>query len=104
MARYNRWRNASLYEAADKLSEDARRADRGAFFKSIHATFNYNLWADAMWLSRLAGELIWRPASAVGVAASRLSKPTLKSEPKRAAFIRPFTPKGMRVDRRALNP
>ena len=56
MARYNRWQNSSLYEAADTLSEDARRADRGAFFKSIHATFNHILWADAMWMSRLAGE------------------------------------------------
>jgi uncharacterized damage-inducible protein DinB len=56
MACYNRWQNSSLHEAADTLSEDARRADRGAFFKSIHATFNHILWADAMWMSRLAGE------------------------------------------------
>jgi uncharacterized damage-inducible protein DinB len=56
LARYNRWQNSSLYEAADTLSEDARRADRGTFFKSIHATFNHILWADAMWMSRLAGE------------------------------------------------
>ena len=56
MARYNQWQNSSLNEAADTLSEDARRADRGAFFKSIHATFNHILWAAAMWMSRLARE------------------------------------------------
>jgi uncharacterized damage-inducible protein DinB len=55
MAHYNRWQNASLYDAADTLSDAARRLDRAAFFKSIHGTFNHLLWADAMWLSRLAG-------------------------------------------------
>ncbi|PWB81911.1 MAG: damage-inducible protein DinB [Methylocystaceae bacterium] len=54
MARYNRWQNGSLYAAADALSDEARRADRGAFFKSIHGTLNHLLWADAMWMSRIA--------------------------------------------------
>lgn len=54
MARYNRWQNASLYAAADSLSDDDRRKDRGAFFQSIHATFSHLLWADHMWLSRLS--------------------------------------------------
>ncbi|HEY8125427.1 MAG TPA: DinB family protein [Methylocystis sp.] len=54
MARYNRWQNASLYAAADSLSDEARRKDRGAFFKSIHATFSHLLWADHMWLSRVS--------------------------------------------------
>ncbi|HEY8125056.1 MAG TPA: DinB family protein [Methylocystis sp.] len=54
MARYNRWQNASLYAAADSLSEEERRKDRGAFFKSIHATFSHLLWADHMWLSRFS--------------------------------------------------
>lgn len=53
MARYNRWQNGSLYTAADVLSEEARRADRGAFFKSIHGTLNHLLWADKMWMSRI---------------------------------------------------
>jgi uncharacterized damage-inducible protein DinB len=55
MARYNRWQNASLYAAADALSDAARREDRGAFFRSIHGTLAHLLWADAMWMSRLAG-------------------------------------------------
>jgi uncharacterized damage-inducible protein DinB len=54
MARYNRWQNASLYAAADHLSDEDRRRDRGAFFKSIHATLSHLLWADHMWLSRIS--------------------------------------------------
>lgn len=54
MARYNAWQNESLYAAADTLSDEARRADRGAFFKSIHGTLSHLLWADAMWMSRVA--------------------------------------------------
>ena len=54
MARYNRWQNASLYAAADSLSDDDRRKDRGAYFKSIHATFSHLLWADHIWLSRFS--------------------------------------------------
>ena len=54
MARYNRWQNASLYAAADTLSDEARRQDRGAFFRSIHATLNHLQWADTMWMSRFS--------------------------------------------------
>lgn len=52
MARYNTWQNANLYGAASALSDEQRKADRGAFFKSIHATLNHLLWADHMWLVR----------------------------------------------------
>ena len=55
MARYNRWQNENLYGAADTLSDAERRGDRGAFFGSIHATLNHLLWADRIWMSRLAG-------------------------------------------------
>ena len=52
MARYNRWQNESLYEAAATLCDEARRAERGAFFGSIHATLSHIYWADRIWLSR----------------------------------------------------
>ncbi len=55
MARYNAWQNESLMTAADGLTDEERRLDRGAFFKSIHGTFNHILWADEVWLSRLTG-------------------------------------------------
>ncbi|NQY13179.1 MAG: DinB family protein [Henriciella sp.] len=54
MARYNRWQNEHLYGAADGLSDAERRADRGSFFESIHATLSHILWADEIWMSRLA--------------------------------------------------
>lgn len=54
MARYNAWQNRSLLGAADGLSEDDRRADRGAFWGSIHATLSHILWGDLIWMSRFA--------------------------------------------------
>jgi uncharacterized damage-inducible protein DinB len=55
MARYNRWQNQNLYGVADTLSDTERRRERGAFFGSIHATLNHVLWADRVWMNRLAG-------------------------------------------------
>jgi len=54
-ARYNAWQNQSIVGAADTLSDDARRGDRGAFFGSIEATLNHLLWGDTIWMSRFAG-------------------------------------------------
>lgn len=55
MARYNRWMNDKLYAVAEKLSDDDRKRDRGAFFRSIHGTFNHLLLADRVWLGRFTG-------------------------------------------------
>ena len=55
MVAYTQWQNRSLYDSADGLSDAARRLDRGAFFGSIHATLNHLVWADQLWMSRLAG-------------------------------------------------
>lgn len=55
MARYNRWQNLSIYEAAAVLGEEARRLDRGAFFRSIHETLSHLVWGDSMWLHRFDG-------------------------------------------------
>ncbi len=55
MARYNRWQNRSIYDAADTLSNEQRNSDQGAFFSSIHGTLNHSLWADQLWLNRFAG-------------------------------------------------
>jgi uncharacterized damage-inducible protein DinB len=52
MARYNRWQNDNLYGVADKLSDEARRQERGAFFGSIHKTLSHLLWGDRIWMSR----------------------------------------------------
>ena len=37
---------------ADRLSDDERRLDRGAFFKSIHGTLSHVLWGDRQWMAR----------------------------------------------------
>src|SRR3954465_15296356 len=55
MARYNCWQNQNLYGVADVLADTERRRNRGAFFGSIHATLNHLLWADRIWMHRLAG-------------------------------------------------
>ena len=53
MARYNRWQNQNLFGVADRLSDEERRRERGAFFGSIHKTLNHLMWADQLWMSRL---------------------------------------------------
>jgi len=63
MARYNEWMNAGLYELAACLPEEDLRADLGAHFGSIFATFNHLLWADQLWMSRFTG----RPRPGVGI-------------------------------------
>jgi uncharacterized damage-inducible protein DinB len=52
LAEYNKRMNASLYGAAEKLSPDALRAHRGAFFGSILGTLNHLIVADTLWLAR----------------------------------------------------
>jgi uncharacterized damage-inducible protein DinB len=54
-ARYNRWMNEKLYSLAATLSDEARKRDSGAFFKSIHGTFNHILLTDRVWLARMKG-------------------------------------------------
>ena len=52
---YNAEMNQRIYAAAGRLSDEARKEGRGAFFGSIHGTLNHLLWADQMWMSRFAG-------------------------------------------------
>lgn len=61
MAAYNSEMNRRSYAAADTLPDEERRADRGAFFGSIHATLNHLVWGDRIWMSRFAG---WEAPSA----------------------------------------
>ncbi|MET0709032.1 MAG: DinB family protein [Tardiphaga sp.] len=55
-ARYNAWANARLYDAAARLNSEQYRADRGAFFKSVHGTLNHLLVTDRIWMKRFTGE------------------------------------------------
>ncbi len=56
MGRYNAWANARLYDAAARLDETQYKADRGAFFKSVHGTLNHLLVTDRIWMKRFTGE------------------------------------------------
>jgi uncharacterized damage-inducible protein DinB len=56
LAAYNDWVNRCLYEAATALPERDYRADRGAFFGSLHGTLNHLLLGDRIWLRRFTGE------------------------------------------------
>jgi uncharacterized damage-inducible protein DinB len=52
MAAYNAEMNRRVYAAAERLPDAERRAERGAFWGSIHRTLSHLLWADQMWMSR----------------------------------------------------
>ncbi len=52
MAQYNRWMNGRLYAVCAEIPDAERKRDRGAFFKSIHGTFNHLLLGDRLWLGR----------------------------------------------------
>src|SRR5262245_40157268 len=52
---YNAWANRRLYEAAAGLTDSEYRADKGAFFKSMHGTLNHLLATDRIWMKRFTG-------------------------------------------------
>ena len=52
LTQYNQWMNGKIYSACDAMSDQVRKADQKANYKSIHSTLNYLLWADYTWLGR----------------------------------------------------
>ncbi len=57
LARFNRWVNGRLYGCVAELSDADYRADRGAFFGSVHATLNHILIGDRLWFGRIKDEV-----------------------------------------------
>ena len=55
LARFNAWANEQIYDACATLTDADRKADRGAFFGSIHNTLNHLLVVDRGWFGRLEG-------------------------------------------------
>ena len=53
-----RRREARWRRRAATLSDEARKRDVGAFFRSIHGTFNHLLLADKVWLARFTGAAV----------------------------------------------
>jgi uncharacterized damage-inducible protein DinB len=68
LAQYNRWMNEKLYAAAAQLTDEQRKTDLRAFFKSIHATFEHLLMVDNVWLRRFRGEAATPSAASGGFA------------------------------------
>ena len=58
MQSYNRWMNDRLYDCCGKLTDEERKRDVGAFFKSIHGTLNHLLLGDRIWLGRFTDILL----------------------------------------------
>ncbi len=56
MARYNTWMNDRLYACCGTLSDEERKRDLGAFFRSLHTTLNHLLVSDRAWLWRFTGD------------------------------------------------
>ena len=52
---FNTWANQRLYAACEQVGEEAVRADRGAFFRSIFGTLNHILLVDILYMDRLSG-------------------------------------------------
>jgi len=73
MARYNRWMNQRLYDAARTLPHEEIMRDRGAFFGSIFHTLNHIAAGDTIWLHRFAQH---PDASALRAALARFPAPT----------------------------
>lgn len=65
-ARYNAWMNDKLYATASQLSDEQRTRDLGAFFRSIHGTFNHLLLTDCMWLARFTRDESFLPRTSDG--------------------------------------
>ncbi|MEP0232979.1 DinB family protein [Roseibium sp.] len=57
MAVYNGWMTDKLYDTCAQVSDDERKADKGAFFKSIHSTLNHILFADRAWMTRFSSKV-----------------------------------------------
>lgn len=56
MAEYNSWMNHRLYDVAEKLTDEERKRDLGAFFKSVHGTLSHLVLGDQAWMQRFRKE------------------------------------------------
>ena len=56
MAEYNCWMNQNIYQVCESIPDEQRKQDRGAFFKSIHGTFNHLLYGDKVWMGRFTNQ------------------------------------------------
>lgn len=55
MAAYSTWMNQRLFSQCGRMSEEERRHDAGAFFRSIHGTLDHLVYGDCAWMARFDG-------------------------------------------------
>ncbi|MBE9171114.1 damage-inducible protein DinB [Pleurocapsales cyanobacterium LEGE 06147] len=61
MAQYNYWMNKKIYAICAEISDEKRKENLGAFFKSIHGTLNHLLYGDKAWMGRFLGQPFFVP-------------------------------------------
>lgn len=54
-ASYSSAMNRSVYDVCARIPDAERKADRGAFFKSVHGTLNHLMFGDHAWMNRFDG-------------------------------------------------
>jgi uncharacterized damage-inducible protein DinB len=64
MAAYGGWMNGRLLDLCGGLSDAERKRDLGAFFRSIHGTFDHLIYGDVAWMGRFTGSPM--PAKPIG--------------------------------------
>ena len=58
MAAYSTWMNGRMLSLCGQLTDAERKRDLGAFFKSIHGTFDHLIYGDVSWMGRSTGSPI----------------------------------------------
>lgn len=64
MAAYGAWMNGRMLDLCGRLNDAERRRDLGAFFKSVHGTFDHLIYGDVAWMGRFTGSPM--PAKRIG--------------------------------------
>jgi uncharacterized damage-inducible protein DinB len=65
MAAYSTWMNRRMLSLCGQLNDAERKRDLGAFFKSIHGTFDHLNYGDVAWMGRFTGTPM--PSKRIGV-------------------------------------
>lgn len=55
-ADYQHWANDRLFESLEAIDDEARHANQGMMFETLHKTVNHILVVTRKWMSRLKGE------------------------------------------------
>src|SRR4029450_1411933 len=65
MAAYGAWMNGRMLDLCGTLTDAERKRDLGAFFKSVHGTFDHLIYGDVAWMGRFTGSPM--PSQRIGV-------------------------------------